>query len=148
MTTPTPNFEQLFDQAQALIDLDTVDDVSKMANISAWLMKNFDFHWVGFYRVINNQLMLGPFQGPIACYLIDYGKGVCGTAWKTKSTQNIPDVHHFTGHIACSPFSNSELVIPCFKNGEIFAVLDIDSTSFDAFATEFQHFLERIAALV
>jgi GAF domain-containing protein len=145
---PTIDYQKLYGQAEALLDLNNVDEIAKMANLSAWLIKNFNFHWVGFYRVINEQLVLGPFQGPIACYTIDFGKGVCGAAWETKSIQNVPNVHQFPGHIACSNFSNSELVIPCFKGETVFAVLDIDSTDFDAFSPELENFIEKLSKLI
>lgn len=147
-THPTIDYQNLYSQAEALLDLNTVDKIAKMANLSAWLMQNFNFHWVGFYRVMDEQLVLGPFQGPIACYSIDYGKGVCGTAWKTKTIQNVADVHQFPGHIACSAYSNSELVVPCFRGDDVFAVLDIDSTDFNAFSPELENFVERLSKLI
>ena len=110
---------QLFDGESSMI--------ANMANAAALLHSNFQFHWTGFYIVRNEMLVLGPFQGPVACTRIARGKGVCGTAWQQKTVMNIPDVELFPGHIACSAHSKSELVVPVIKHGEVIAVLDIDS---------------------
>ena len=121
-----------------------------MANIAAMLHETFGFWWTGFYRVIPEsvQLVLGPFQGPVACTRIAFGKGVCGTAWERKGTVVVPDVHQFPGHIACSSASNSEIVVPVFRNEEVVAVLDIDSTDFNTFDDTDKEWLERIVSLL
>lgn len=119
-----------------------------MANLSSLIATHFEHHWIGFYRVKDKSLILGPFQGPVACTKISYGKGVCGTAWKTKTTQVVSDVHSFQGHIACSPYSNSEIVIPCLENEKVYAVLDLDSTEFNAFDTTDVKYLEQLVRLL
>ena len=123
----------LLPQLRELIQ-DETDLVAILANVSAALKQSFGFFWVGFYIVKNNALKLGPFQGTIACMGITYGKGVCGTAWKEKSTQLVPDVDLFPGHIACSNASKSEIVIPIIKNDQVVAVLDVDSAILDDFS--------------
>ena len=132
-------------QAKALIDPEA-DDIANMANLSRLLFDHFEHHWIGFYRVVGQQLVLGPFHGPVACTRIDYGKGVCGTAWKEAKTQVVEDVHSFPGHIACSALSNSEIVVPCIRNGKVYAVLDIDSTAFGEFTSEDQDYLEKMVS--
>ena len=122
------------------------DELSRMANISALLYKEFAWHWVGFYRVVDGELVLGPFQGPAACSRIAFGKGVCGTAWKEKKTLIVPDVDAFPGHIACSALSRSEIVVPVIDRGSVTAVLDIDSVQKDEFDERDREFLERIAS--
>lgn len=122
------------------------DDIAKMANLAALLHREFGFWWTGFYRVIDNELVLGPFQGPLACTHIAYGKGVCGTAWQQRQTLVVPDVEKFLGHIACSSESRSEIVVPVWNNGHIVAVLDIDSRELDTFDEVDQHYLEQIVA--
>lgn len=109
--------------------------IANMANFCAMIREEFSFLWIGFYLVDEekNQLVLGPFQGPLACTRIPYGKGVCGTSWSKGKTLCIDDVHQFEGHIACSSLSNSEIVVPLRKNGKVFGVLDIDSTEFSKF---------------
>jgi len=127
-------YTELRPQLEALIGTET-DPVANMANICAALKATFDWFWIGFYLVRGEQLVLGPFQGPIACSRIDFGKGVCGSAWAQAKTLLVPDVEAFPGHIACSALSKSEIVVPVFKNGQVYAVLDIDSTvlsDFDA----------------
>ena len=121
-----------------------------MANIAAMLHETFGFWWTGFYRVDpeSAQLVLGPFQGPVACTRIAFGKGVCGTAWERRSTVVVPDVHQFPGHIACSSASNSEIVVPVFRDEEVVAVLDIDSTDFNTFDDTDKEWLERIVSLL
>jgi len=130
-------------EAKSLIYKD-VDDIANMANISRLIMEHFPNHWIGFYRVQGDKLILGPFQGPIACTTIGYGKGVCGTAWQTMQTQIVDDVHQFAGHIACSSLSNSEIVVPCIRGNRVYAVLDIDSTEFKAFDEIDQRYLEEL----
>lgn len=124
--------------------------IANMANICAVLTTQFKHWWVGFYLVdtSTNELVLGPFQGPLACTRIGYGKGVCGAAWATQSTQVVPNVHEFPGHIACSSATNSEIVVPLKINGTVWAVLDIDSVDFNTFDTEDQQYLEAIAQLI
>ena len=144
MVNKTEFYQQLVEQTNALI-CDEIDPIANMANISALLFDALDqVNWVGFYRVIKEQLVLGPFQGKVACIRIPLGKGVCGTAAQTKVTQRISDVHQFDGHIACDATSNAEIVIPVQLNGDIIAVLDIDSTAFDRFDQADQEGLEAI----
>jgi L-methionine (R)-S-oxide reductase len=119
-------YESLLPQLFALLEGET-DWVANLANCAAALKQAFGFFWVGFYVVKDNQLVLGPFQGSIACTRIAKGKGVCGTAWESKEIQLVPDVDAFPGHIACSSLSKSEIVVPIFKNEEVIAVLDVDS---------------------
>lgn len=130
-------------QLQALVAGET-DPIANMANIAAALHEAFHFWWTGFYRVDGNELVLGPFQGPIACTRIPYGRGVCGTAWQRGETVVVPDVHQFAGHIACSSASNSEIVVPIRRGSEIIAVLDIDSTDFNTFDDIDRQYLEQI----
>ena len=134
-------------QAEALCDGEC-DLIAKMANVAALLHREFDFWWTGFYRVVDNELLLGPFQGPLACVHIGYGKGVCGTAWKGRCTVVVPDVEQFLGHIACSSESRSEIVVPVFQDDEVIAVLDIDSRALNTFDEVDALWLERISALL
>lgn len=122
------------------------DMVAKMANVAALLHSEFHFWWTGFYRVVESELLLGPFQGPIACVHIAYGRGVCGTAWKEGRTLVVPDVEEFPGHIACSAASRSELVVPMKKDDHIIAVLDIDSECLATFDDVDAHYLEQIVS--
>jgi len=112
---------------------DQVDWVANMSNAAALMKEIFNWWWVGFYRVQNNKLILGPFQGPTACTKIDFGKGVCGNCWKSESTIVVPNVHEFEGHISCSSISNSEIVVPIFKDNKIWGVLDLDSEHLNNF---------------
>ena len=114
----------------------------------AALREAFGFFWVGFYVVQGQELVLGPFQGPIACTRITFGRGVCGTAWKEKKTQLVPDVEAFPGHIACSSASKSEIVVPAFQNGEVFLVLDVDSDRLDDFDAVDQRYLEDMMGIL
>ncbi|MBQ7708457.1 MAG: peptide-methionine (S)-S-oxide reductase MsrA [Bacteroidales bacterium] len=128
---------------------DEKDTVARMANISAMIARKMRFFWTGFYRVVEDQLVLGPFQGTAACFRIGFGKGVCGTAWKERRTVVVPDVEEFPGHIACSSESKSEIVVPVFDaNGTVTAVLDIDSDEFATFDNVDAAWLELIAKLV
>ena len=120
------------------------DTIAKMANVAAMIHHTFGFWWTGFYRVVDGELVLGPFQGPLACSRIAFGRGVCGTAWKEGTTQVVPNVDDFPGHIACSSASKSEIVVPIIKDGEVTAVLDIDSENFSTFDTIDKEWLERI----
>lgn len=140
-------YETLLPQLASLVE-DETDEVANMANISACIMETFHFWWVGFYRVIDDQLVLGPFQGPLACTRIRYGRGVCGTAWKEAATQVVPDVDAFPGHIACSSASRSEIVVPIFRNNKVTAVLDIDSAELNTFDDTDRHYLEQVAKLL
>ena len=125
------------------------DTIANMANIAAMIHATFGFWWTGFYRVCSDELILGPFQGPLACSRIRYGRGVCGTAWKEDRTQVVPDVDKFPGHIACSSASRSEIVVPVKDNsGNVTAVLDIDSEHLATFDECDQEWLERIVSLL
>ena len=135
-------------QVASLVEGET-DVIAKMANIAAALHETFGFWWTGFYRVAGEELLLGPFQGPVACMHIPYGKGVCGTAWKRNETVVVPDVEEFPGHIACSSASKSEIVVPVHgAAGEVVAVLDIDSDRLATFDEEDRVWLERIVTLL
>ena len=140
-------YTSLLPQVEAVMD-DSVDIIANMANMAAMLHETFGFWWTGFYRVIDNELILGPFQGPLACTRIAYGRGVCGTAWKERRTIVVPDVEQFPGHIACSSASRSEIVVPVFQNGEVIAVLDIDSAELKTFDETDAEYLERIVTLL
>lgn len=141
-------YEQLLPQVKSLVEGES-DMIAKMANVAALLHSEFGFWWTGFYRVVNDELLLGPFQGPLACVHIGYGRGVCGTAWKERRTQVVPDVEQFPGHIACSSESRSEIVVPMFDaDGNVTAVLDIDSRDLATFDQLDQCHLERLVALM
>ncbi|MFM6965037.1 MAG: GAF domain-containing protein [Sphingomonadales bacterium] len=142
-TDKSTRYAELLPQLEALIGSEK-DPVANMANISAALKAAFEWFWIGFYIVRDNELVLGPFQGPIACSRIGFGKGVCGTAWQTKQTQLVPDVAAFPGHIACSALSQSELVVPIFKDQEVWGVLDIDSTELSTFDATDQQEIEKL----
>ena len=137
-------YKSILPQAISLIQGE--DEIAAMANLSALLHQTFGFWWTGFYRVVGDQLVLGPFQGPIACTRIQYGKGVCGTAWKEQRSIVVPDVEDFPGHIACSSESRSEIVVPVWQNGKITAVLDIDSNQLDTFDEIDAKYLEEIVS--
>ena len=150
--TKEEKYIALLPQAQALCEGES-DTIAKMANISALLHHEFGFWWTGFYRVLaspqgEGELVLGPFQGPLACVHIGYGKGVCGTAWKERRTVVVPDVEQFPGHIACSSESRSEIVVPVFKGEEVVAVLDIDSRELATFDDTDKEYLERICNII
>ena len=141
-------YEQLLPQVKSLVEGES-DMIAKMANVAALLHSEFGFWWTGFYRVVKDELLLGPFQGPLACVHIGYGRGVCGTAWKERRTQVVPDVEQFPGHIACSSESRSEIVVPMFDaDGNVTAVLDIDSRDLATFDQLDQCYLERLVALM
>ena len=137
----------LYKQIVALVDGES-DPIANMANMAAMIHATFGFWWTGFYRVVGEELVLGPFQGPLACSRIRYGRGVCGTAWKQRQTQVVPDVELFPGHIACSSASRSEIVVPVWHEEEIVAVLDIDSEHLDTFDEVDRVWLEKIVALL
>ena len=139
-------YENLLPQIKALMEGET-DVIANMANVSACLKDTFNFWWVGFYRVIGEELLLGPFQGPLACTRIRKGKGVCGTAWQKAQTVIVPDVDAFPGHIACSSLTKSEIVVPIINKGIVTAVLDIDSEKADNFDDTDKFYLEKIAVL-
>lgn len=141
--TKEEKYKAVMTQAEALIDGEQ-DPIANMANLSALLHGAFGFWWTGFYRVVGEELVLGPFQGPVACTRIRYGKGVCGSAWKAGESIVVPDVELFPGHIACSSESRSEIVVPVKKGGEIIAVLDIDSRELNCFDDTDRMYLERI----
>ena len=135
-------------QLTALLEGET-DAIAKMANVAAVLHETFGFWWTGFYRVAGDELVLGPFQGPVACMHIPFGKGVCGTAWKRNESVVVPDVEQFPGHIACSSASRSEIVVPVHgADGTVTAVLDIDSDRLATFDEEDRIWLERIVMLL
>ena len=140
-------YQTIVPQIEALIHGEP-DLYANLSNIAAALKEAFGFFWVGFYLVKNEQLVLGPFQGPIACTRINFGKGVCGTAWKEAKTQLVPDVDLFPGHIACSSASRSEIVVPLIKNGEVFLVLDVDSDQLNDFDKDDQHYLEQLMEIL
>lgn len=141
-------YATLLEQAKA-ITAGEHDMIANMANISALLFESLDkVNWAGFYRMVDGELVLGPFNGKVACIRIPVGKGVCGTAVSENSTQRIADVHQFSGHIACDAASNSEIVIPVRKNDEVIAVLDIDSVAFDRFDEQDQAGLEQLIAIL
>ena len=143
MKTKEEKYAALLPQLKALCEGEE-DIIAKMANVAALLHHEFGFWWTGFYRVINNELLLGPFQGPIACVHIGYGKGVCGTAWEERRTIVVPDVEEFPGHIACSSESRSEIVVPVFQGDDIIAVLDIDSRELATFDDTDRRWLEEV----
>ena len=143
----TETYQNLLQQIESLVAGET-DSVANMANVAAVLHEAFGFWWMGFYRVEGQQLVLGPFQGPIACTRIPYGKGVCGTAWQRAETVIVPNVHEFAGHIACSSASNSEIVVPILHDGQVIAVLDIDSKDFNTFDETDQLYLEQIVRML
>lgn len=140
-------YRLLTEQIRNLIEGET-DMVAIMANVCAAIHETMGFWWTGFYRVIGDELVLGPFQGPVACMHIPFGRGVCGTAWQRRETIVVPDVEQFPGHIACSSLSRSEIVVPLFdKSGTVFAVLDIDSKELATFDEIDQKYLEKITTL-
>ncbi len=138
-------YENLLPQIESLVEGES-DLIANMSNISACLKDTFNFWWAGFYRVIADELVLGPFQGPLACTRIRKGKGVCGTAWQNAETVIVSDVDEFPGHIACSSLSKSEIVVPVFKNNEVIAVLDIDSEKLSTFDAVDKEYLEKLVA--
>lgn len=144
--TKEEKYRLLLEQVVALT-ADESDDIANMANVSAMIQETFGFWWTGFYRVQEETLVLGPFQGPLACTRIAYGRGVCGSAWKEQRTLVVPDVELFPGHIACSSASRSEIVVPVWRAGRILAVLDIDSEYLATFDETDRLWLERLVAV-
>lgn len=140
-------YKEILPQAKSLLEGET-DEVACMANLSALLHHAFGFWWTGFYRVVGDELVLGPFQGPVACIHIPYGRGVCGTAWQRGETVVVPDVEEFPGHIACSSESRSEIVVPVWRGGRVAAVLDIDSRELSTFNDTDREYLERIVETI
>ncbi|MBP5488280.1 MAG: GAF domain-containing protein [Bacteroidales bacterium] len=147
MTAKEDKYKLLVKQCEALVEGES-DTIARMANLAALIHVEMGFWWTGFYRVEGSELLLGPFQGPIACTRIQYGRGVCGTAWKEDRTVIVPDVEQFPGHIACSSESRSEIVVPIRHNAEIIAVLDIDSRSIGTFDETDREYLEQIVELL
>jgi GAF domain-containing protein len=145
--TKKEQYQILLPQIKALLDGEP-DLIANMANTAAALKEQFGWLWIGFYLVKNDELVLGPFQGPVACTRIKRGRGVCGTVWANATTLIVVDVEKFPGHIACSSLSRSEIVIPLFKNNEVFAVFDADSELLNAFDETDKIFLEEIISLV
>lgn len=140
-------YQTFLEQFAPLIQ-DETDEISVLANTSAALKEAFGFFWVGFYLIKDGQLVLGPFQGSVACYRIRKGKGVCGTAWEQQTTQVVPDVDQFPGHIACSSLSRSEIVVPIISQGTVKGVLDIDSDQLAAFDETDRIYLEKLVVLL
>lgn len=140
-------YQSLLPQIKALLEGEP-DLIANLGNTVAALKEQFGWLWVGFYIVKNDELVLGPFQGPVACTRIKKGKGVCGTSWLEAKTLIVPDVEKFPGHIACSSLSKSEIVVPVIRNGEVIAVLDVDSMETGQFDTVDQEYLEKISGLI
>jgi L-methionine (R)-S-oxide reductase len=145
--TKQEQYDSLFPQLRAILEGEP-DLVANMANMTAALKEQFGWFWVGFYLVRGEELVLGPFQGPVACTRIRKGRGVCGTSWDKKETLIVPDVEKFPGHIACSSLSKSEIVVPILKDGRVLAVLDVDSDQLDSFDLTDQQGLEKILRLL
>lgn len=140
-------YRELVPQVKAVVETET-DLIANMANVASMLHETFGFWWTGFYRVVDGVLVLGPFQGPLACTRIKKGKGVCGTAWERGATVIVPDVDAFPGHIACSSLSRSEIVVPIKRNGEVIAVLDIDSKDLATFDEVDKKYLEEVVSVL
>lgn len=145
--TKAERYAELLPQIQAVVSGES-DLIANMANVASMLHETFRFWWTGFYRVVDGELVLGPFQGPLACTRIAKGKGVCGTAWAERQTVIVPDVDAFPGHIACSSLSRSEIVVPVIRQGEIIAVLDIDSEHLSTFDDTDRENLEKITSIL
>jgi L-methionine (R)-S-oxide reductase len=143
----TEQYQSLIPQIKALLEGEP-DLIANLANVVAALKEQFNWLWVGFYLVKDVELVVGPFQGPVACTRIRKGKGVCGTSWAKAQTIIVPDVEKFPGHIACSSLSRSEIVIPVIHNNEVVAVLDVDSKEYDEFDQTDKKYLEQIVALI
>ncbi len=146
-TNKSERYDTLIPQIKSLVE-DEPDLIANLSNITAALKQTLNFFWVGFYIVKGNQLVLGPFQGPIACTRINFGKGVCGASWKEKKTILVPNVDEFPGHIACSSASKSEIVLPAFKNNEVALVLDVDSDVLNDFDETDRIALEKVMHII
>jgi len=146
-TDKAARYATLIPQLEALTDGET-DLIANLSNIAAALWQTMNFFWVGFYIVKNKELVLGPFQGPIACTRISFGKGVCGACWKEKKTIIVPNVDEFPGHIACSSDSKSEIVLPAMKNGEVALVLDVDSDRLNDFDETDKKYLSQVMNII
>ena len=140
-------YQSLIPQIKGLLDGEP-DLIANLANVSAALKEQFGWLWVGFYLVKNDELVLGPFQGPVACTRIKKGRGVCGAAWQNAATLIVADVEKFPGHIACSSLSKSEIVVPLLRNGEVVGVLDVDAAELDQFDETDKKYLEEIISLI
>lgn len=140
-------YRELLPQVRALVESET-NLIANLANIAAAIKQTFGFFWVGFYMIEGDELVLGPFQGPIACTRIRRGRGVCGTSWEKATTLIVPDVEQFPGHIACSSESKSEIVIPIVKQGKVVGVLDVDSDELNSFDEIDAHYLEEICTYI
>jgi GAF domain-containing protein len=140
-------YQSLLPQIKGLLEGET-DPVANMANVAAALKEQFGWLWVGFYTVKNEELVLAPFQGPVACTRIKKGRGVCGSSWAQAKTLIVPDVEKFPGHIACSSLSKSEIVVPVIRNNKVVAVLDADSNEYNQFDSTDQKYLEEIVNLI
>ena len=145
--TKEEQYQALLPQIKALLEGES-DLIANLANVCAALKEQFGWFWVGFYLVKNDELVLGPFQGPVACTRIRKGRGVCGSSWEQAKTFIVPDVEKFPGHIACSSLSKSEVVIPLIHNNEVWGVLDVDSSELDQFDETDQQYLEEIIKLI
>ena len=145
--TKKEQYEALLPQIKALLEGEP-DLIANLANMVAALKEQFGWFWVGFYLVKENELVLGPFQGPVACTRIQKGRGVCGSSWQQQKTLIVPDVEKFPGHIACSSLSKSEIVVPVIRNGAVIAVLDVDSAEYNQFDLTDQEYLEGLVALL
>jgi len=145
--TKEEQYISLIPQIEGLLTGET-DLVANLANVSAALKEQFNWLWVGFYLVKQDELVLGPFQGPVACTRIKKGRGVCGTSWQQATTLIVPDVEKFPGHIACSSLSRSEIVVPVIKNNEVVAVLDVDSKEYNLFDEIDKKYLQQLVTLI
>ena len=145
--TKAEQYEALLPQIKGLLEGEP-DLIANLANVSAALKEQFGWLWIGFYLVKEEELVLAPFQGPVACTRIKKGRGVCGTSWAKGQTLIVADVEKFPGHIACSSLSRSEIVLPLMKNGEVAGVLDVDSTELNSFDETDKHYLEKIIQLI
>ena len=147
MGSKAEQYQSLIPQIKGLLDGES-DLIANMANVIAALKEQFGWLWVGFYIVKSEELVLAPFQGPVACTRIKRGRGVCGSSWAQAKTLIVPDVEKFPGHIACTSLSKSEIVIPVIRNNEVVAILDVDSNEYDQFDTTDQRYLEEIVTLI
>jgi L-methionine (R)-S-oxide reductase len=145
--TKQEQYLSLIPQIKGMLEGET-DLIANLANVAAALKEQFNWFWVGFYLIKNDELVLAPFQGPVACTRIKKGRGVCGTSWQQQKTLIVPDVEKFPGHIACSSLSRSEIVVPLYNHGKIVGVLDVDSEHLDQFDDVDQQYLEEIVALI